>query len=40
MRAYLLAREPGTSLNLMDEADPMLLEPRPKDQTHNVSVKG
>lgn len=40
MRAFLAAREPATALNLMDECDPMLLEPRNTDQTHNRALAG
>ncbi|PZC74056.1 hypothetical protein B5X24_HaOG208425 [Helicoverpa armigera] len=40
MRAYLAAREPAMALNLMDECDPMLLEPRTTDQTHNRALAG
>ncbi|CAH0673846.1 unnamed protein product [Spodoptera exigua] len=40
MRAYLAAREPATALNLMDECDPMLLEARNTDQTHNRALAG
>lgn len=36
MRAYITAKEPASALGLMDEADPMLFEPRNGDQTHNV----
>lgn len=36
MRAFITAKEPAAALGLMDDADPMLLEPRNGDQTHNV----
>lgn len=36
MRAHLAAREPSVTLNLMEECDQMLLEPKIQDQTHNV----
>ncbi|XP_075976350.1 cell division cycle protein 16 [Anticarsia gemmatalis] len=40
MRAYLAAREPATAIKLMEECDPMLLEPRTTDQTHNRALAG
>ncbi|XP_052758160.1 cell division cycle protein 16 homolog [Galleria mellonella] len=40
MRAYLAAKEPATALNMMDECDPALLEPRNTDQTHNRALAG
>ncbi|XP_072929363.1 cell division cycle protein 16 homolog [Epargyreus clarus] len=40
MRAYIQAKEPSTALNLLDECDPNLLEPRNLDQTHNRALAG
>ncbi|KAM3966973.1 LOW QUALITY PROTEIN: cell division cycle protein 16 [Aphomia sociella] len=40
MRAYLAAKEPATALNMLDECDPALLEPRNTDQTHNRALAG
>ncbi|KAJ0177638.1 hypothetical protein K1T71_006511 [Dendrolimus kikuchii] len=40
MRSYLLAKEPTVALNLMDECDPMLLDPRTTDQRHNRALAG
>ncbi|XP_026727220.1 cell division cycle protein 16 homolog [Trichoplusia ni] len=40
MRAYIAAKEPANALNLMDECDPVLLEARNTDQTHNRALAG
>ncbi|XP_049870885.1 cell division cycle protein 16 homolog [Pectinophora gossypiella] len=41
MRALVSAREPAAALALLDECDPMLLEPRNQaDQTHNRALAG
>lgn len=38
MRAHIAAKEASTALNLLEECEPGLLEPRNMDQTHNVSL--
>ncbi|XP_037296987.1 cell division cycle protein 16 homolog [Manduca sexta] len=38
MRAHLAAREPSAALTILDECDPMLLEPKNTDQTHNRAL--
>lgn len=38
MRAYIAAKEPNTALNILEECDPALMEPRSMDQTHNVRL--
>lgn len=40
MRAYVAARDPETAIKLMEECDPMLLEPRSTEQTHNRALGG
>ncbi|XP_064072461.1 cell division cycle protein 16 homolog [Vanessa tameamea] len=40
MRAYIAAKEPTTTLNLLEECDPALLDPRSMDQTHNRALAG
>ncbi|XP_053605725.1 cell division cycle protein 16 homolog [Plodia interpunctella] len=40
MRAFLAAKEPATALNMLEECDPALLEPRNTDQTHNRALAG
>nr|XP_037867436.1 cell division cycle protein 16 homolog isoform X2 [Bombyx mori] len=40
MRAHLAAKESSTALNLLEDCDPMLLEPRNTDQTHNRALAG
>ncbi|XP_045449323.1 cell division cycle protein 16 homolog [Melitaea cinxia] len=40
MRAYIAAKEPTTTLTILEECDPSLLEPRSMDQTHNRALAG
>ncbi|XP_050349089.1 cell division cycle protein 16 homolog isoform X2 [Nymphalis io] len=40
MRAYLAAKEPTTTLSILEECDPALLDPRSMDQTHNRALAG
>ncbi|CAH0723965.1 unnamed protein product, partial [Brenthis ino] len=40
MRAYIAAKEPTTAINILEECDPGLLEPRSMDQTHNRALAG
>ncbi|OWR46148.1 Cell division cycle protein 16 [Danaus plexippus plexippus] len=40
MRAYISVKEPQTTLSILEECDPNLLEPRSMDQTHNRALAG
>ncbi|CAH2085812.1 unnamed protein product [Euphydryas editha] len=40
MRAYIAAKEPATTLSILEECEPSLLEPRSMDQTHNRALAG